>query len=113
MPAAFAGRPCAKGRANGSSLHGFPVPHGYNVTSATLGLMIPSSYPSAHLDMFWVHPVLTLTSGRALIEDAVADHDPWPDLPAVVQASLGGEPLASRHRQLGHPPRDRGGMSRS
>ena len=47
-------------------LHGFPVPHGYNVASVTLALMIPSSYPSAELDMFWVHPVLTLNSSRTL-----------------------------------------------
>lgn len=49
-------------------LHGFAVPPGYNVTSATLGLMIPSSYPSAQLDMFWVYPALTLSSGRTLAQ---------------------------------------------
>lgn len=57
-----------EGRSQWLLLCGFPVPHGYNVTSATLGLMIPSSYPSAPLDMFWLRPFLTLASGRSLAQ---------------------------------------------
>ena len=55
-----------EGRSQWLLLQEFPVPDAYNLTSVTLGLMIPSSYPSAELDMFWVHPVLTLNSGRTL-----------------------------------------------
>lgn len=47
-------------------LHNYPVPEGYAPRRTTLALEIPPMYPSAQIDMFYTHPPLMLTSGRAI-----------------------------------------------
>ena len=47
-------------------IHDFPVPEGYRVSRTSLALLLPASYPTSQIDMFFVHPVLELTSGRAI-----------------------------------------------
>ena len=47
-------------------IHDFPLPNGFSVTSATLAVDIPLTYPGAQIDMFFVNPLLALTNGAAL-----------------------------------------------
>ncbi len=47
-------------------IYGYPVPQGYNVRCVTLALDVPPSYPGAQIDMFYVSPHLSLSSGQAL-----------------------------------------------
>lgn len=47
-------------------IHHYPVPNGYTVTHTLLALEIPSTYPSAQIDMFYVNPALVLRSGRTI-----------------------------------------------
>jgi len=44
----------------------YPLPRGYQVTVATIGIEVPVSYPGAQLDMFYCHPPLALSSGAAI-----------------------------------------------
>ena len=39
------------------------MPSGYNCEQVDLAIEIPTAYPDAMLDMFFVHPVLTLAVG--------------------------------------------------
>lgn len=47
-------------------IFGFPVPTGFSERHTTLALEVPSSYPSAQIDMFYVYPPLALSSGGQL-----------------------------------------------
>lgn len=47
-------------------IHGYAVPQGYTVSSTTLALHLPASYPEAQIDMFYVNPPLQLASGGAI-----------------------------------------------
>jgi hypothetical protein len=47
-------------------VHGYPVPAGYTATTTTIALEVPTNYPSAQIDMFYCHPPLALSSGRAI-----------------------------------------------
>lgn len=41
----------------------YPIPPGYNRSTADLLIRIPLSYPDAGPDMFWTSPALTLADG--------------------------------------------------
>lgn len=63
---------------NGSQwllVHEWILPGGFTVTSATLALRIVPGYPSAALDMVYVHPRLMRTDGRSIagLSDTVID----------------------------------------
>ncbi|MCS4092640.1 multiubiquitin domain-containing protein [Rhizobium sp. BK176] len=47
-------------------IRGYTVPQGYTVSSTTLALHLPASYPEAQIDMFYVNPPLQLASGGAI-----------------------------------------------
>jgi len=55
-----------EGNAHWLLIHDFPVPEGYRMRKATMALMIPSTYPTTEINMFYVSPFLELTSGRAI-----------------------------------------------
>ncbi|XKM38217.1 multiubiquitin domain-containing protein (plasmid) [Rhizobium ruizarguesonis] len=44
----------------------YPVPAGYTVTTTTLALMIPPTYPQAQIDMFYAYPPLQRANGAAI-----------------------------------------------
>lgn len=54
------------GTANWLILSNYPVPDGYNVRQATVALQIPPGYPDTQIDMAYMHPPLTLASGRPI-----------------------------------------------
>jgi len=43
----------------------YPIPPGYNCSTADLLIRIPLAYPDAGPDMFWTSPTLTLVNGTA------------------------------------------------
>lgn len=47
-------------------IHGYPVPSGYTISSTTLALLIPPTYPHAQIDMFYVHPPLVKSTGAVI-----------------------------------------------
>ena len=47
-------------------VHDFEVPPGYNVSSASVAIQIPSGYPTAALDMAYFYPWLNLANGRQI-----------------------------------------------
>ena len=47
-------------------LRGYPIPSGYNVSTADAAIRIPPSYPDGGLDMVYFFPALSLNSGRAI-----------------------------------------------
>ncbi|MGW9064984.1 multiubiquitin domain-containing protein [Achromobacter animicus] len=47
-------------------IFGYPVPAGFSEQQVTLALEVPSSYPGAQIDMFYVFPNLVLNSGQML-----------------------------------------------
>lgn len=47
-------------------IRNYPLPLGYQVAAATIGIEVPVSYPGAQLDMFYCHPPLALPSGAAI-----------------------------------------------
>lgn len=53
-------------------VHDWPIPTGYNCPTATLALMIPTTYPDARLDMVYFNPALSLADGRSI--PAIAQH---------------------------------------
>jgi hypothetical protein len=73
-------------------IHDFPVPQGFTVERTVLALEIPTTYPGAQIDMFYMHPPLVLHSGREIDR-------------ANVAASILGTPFIgwSRHRGAGSP----------
>ncbi len=44
-------------------LHGVPVPTGYSTRTVDILIKVPSTFPDARPDMFWVKPPLTLANG--------------------------------------------------
>lgn len=70
-------------------IYDYPVPPGYNVTSATVALKIDAGYPGAQIDMASFHPHLTRTDGKVIA--------------AVTPLSLDGKSFQqwSRHRKAG------------
>ena len=44
----------------------YPVPAGYTSRSVVLALLVPPTYPTAQIDMFYTSPPLKLASGRAI-----------------------------------------------
>lgn len=53
-------------------IHNYQVPSGYAPRMVTLALLIPPTYPTAQIDMFYTSPKLTLTSGRPIDRTQVA-----------------------------------------
>lgn len=47
-------------------IYNYPVPAGYNRTTVTLALQVPSNYPAAQIDMFFVNEPLARLSGVEL-----------------------------------------------
>ena len=47
-------------------LYAYPIPHGYNVTTAIVALRLPPAYPDEQIDMVNFHPALSLVSGGAI-----------------------------------------------
>lgn len=47
-------------------IRNYPLPRGYQVAAATIGIEVPVTYPGAQLDMFYCHPPLALSSGGAI-----------------------------------------------
>lgn len=44
----------------------YPLPLGYQVAAATIGIEVPVNYPGAQIDMFYCRPPLPLPSGAAI-----------------------------------------------
>lgn len=47
-------------------IHGWTLPSGYNLTSVSLALLIPSGYPDVEIDMVYVHPHLSRLDGKPI-----------------------------------------------
>lgn len=47
-------------------VHQFPVPSGYDHPTVTVAIQISAGYPTAALDMVYVHPPLASSDGRAI-----------------------------------------------
>jgi hypothetical protein len=47
-------------------IHAYSLPAGYSHRSADIAIEIPTTYPTAQLDMFYCHPHLALASGGAI-----------------------------------------------
>lgn len=47
-------------------IHDYALPSGYNHKQVDLAIEIPTAYPDAKLDMFFVHPALTLANGAGI-----------------------------------------------
>jgi hypothetical protein len=47
-------------------IHAYPIPHGYNVSTATVALRLPPAYPDEQIDMVYFSPAIALTSGRGI-----------------------------------------------
>lgn len=53
-------------------LRQYPIPGGYNLSTADAALRISPSYPDDQIDMVYFHPSLVLTSGRTI--NALTNH---------------------------------------
>lgn len=53
-------------------IHNYQVPPGYTPRMVMLALLIPPTYPTAQIDMFYTSPKLNLTSGRPIDRTQVA-----------------------------------------
>lgn len=47
-------------------IHDYPIPEGYNVTSAQIALMVSPNYPAAEIDMAYFYPHLQKINGRPI-----------------------------------------------
>ncbi|MFD1874519.1 E2/UBC family protein [Hymenobacter bucti] len=47
-------------------IHNFPLPAGYNIATTTMALMLPSSYPTAEIDMMNFAPAISRRDGRPI-----------------------------------------------
>jgi len=47
-------------------IYGYPMPKGYQVTEATVGLQIVPNYPAVEIDMAYFHPMLQKNSGHGI-----------------------------------------------
>lgn len=56
-------------------IKGFPLPTGYNVPEAEIALMLPESYPMTQIDMVYIAPALSLTSGANIGALSIETHD--------------------------------------
>lgn len=54
-------------------VHDWPLPSGYNYSTVTAALLIPTTYPEAALDMVYFRPHLQRRDGRKV--PAVANHN--------------------------------------
>lgn len=53
-------------------IHNYQAPPGYAPRMVMLALLIPPTYPTAQIDMFYTSPKLTLTTGRPIDRTQVA-----------------------------------------
>lgn len=72
-------------------LSAFPIPHGYNINTAAVALMISPGYPDTQLDMAWFFPALVKNDGKAI--------------GATCEQIIDGKPFQrwSRHRTAQNP----------
>ncbi|WP_208245031.1 multiubiquitin domain-containing protein (plasmid) [Rhizobium sp. T1470] len=54
-------------------LHGMELPAGYTVASTSVAIEVPSSYPTAELDMFYCYPQLNRQDGVAIPQTQVTE----------------------------------------
>lgn len=54
-------------------IHNYALPNGYNHQQVSLAIEIPTAYPDAKLDMFFVHPILTLVDGGIIGQTQVRE----------------------------------------
>nr|WP_287018428.1 multiubiquitin domain-containing protein [Halomonas sp.] len=47
-------------------IHDYVLPSGYNHDKVNIAIEIPTAYPDAQLDMFFVHPSLVLANGKSI-----------------------------------------------
>jgi hypothetical protein len=47
-------------------IHGFPIPEGYNVRTASINVRIDGVYPESQLDMVYIYPPLSLVKGTSI-----------------------------------------------
>lgn len=47
-------------------VYDYGIPAGYNITSTTMGLLIPKSYPTTEIDMAYFSPSLSRVDGKAI-----------------------------------------------
>ena len=73
-------------------IHGWSIPTGYNVKTASLALMLPNDYPDIQIDMAFFKPELSRADGR-----------PIANLSATSVAGEPGWQQWSRHRTPAHP----------
>ncbi len=52
-------------------IHNYSLPSGYSHKQVDLAVEIPTSYPDAQLDMFFVHPPVTLINGGIISQTSV------------------------------------------
>lgn len=55
-------------------IHDYALPNGYNQQQVDIAIEIPTTYPDAMLDMFYVHPVLALTNGQDISQTQVREN---------------------------------------
>ena len=59
-------------------IHEYPIPGGYNVTTARLALRLPSTYPDDQIDMVYFNSSLALASGRNIRQLSMTTVDGMP-----------------------------------
>jgi hypothetical protein len=47
-------------------LHGYPLPDGFSIQQVDLALEVPPTYPAAQIDMFYLYPAITLSTGAQI-----------------------------------------------
>jgi uncharacterized protein YegP (UPF0339 family) len=47
-------------------IHDYPLPDGYTASAATLAFQIPPSYPTAQIDMVYLHPPVRRKDGKGI-----------------------------------------------
>lgn len=55
-----------EGRKQWFLVHDFPVPEGYNHETVSVALLLPSSYPTAEINMAYFSPALMRTDGKPI-----------------------------------------------
>ena len=55
-----------EGRRRWLIIHDYALPSGYNYEQVDIAIEIPTAYPDAQLDMFFVHPALTLANSGSI-----------------------------------------------
>lgn len=54
-------------------LRNVQLPAGYNVSTVTIAMEVPTAYPIAEIDMFYCHPHLARTDGQMIPQTQVAE----------------------------------------